>query len=138
MSSVLAVIFWVIGTVLGSYILLQPLIIFRFAKPFTRHLHQVLALNKLQRDAILSRTTKTVFITTTEFIVATLAVWNYAPQFLVSYGGGVLVSLALAWSRCGYCADNVADFLRAYRGIIGDDCAREIELNFLQHSKHMR
>lgn len=101
-------IFWTIGTILSSFLLIPPLIILFFGIPFTIELRRKGIITTL---VPVYKYLVSLILLSGLFLLATWAIWNYFPQYFWAYAVGVLIILFSGIGKCGRNKDNIEDYL---------------------------
>ena len=109
MYYLLFIIFWIIGLVVGSFTLVQIVIILRFGIPITKKLERAGYLT--ENNPIIKRYLISIAILTIEFFCITLGTYLFINTGFVSLVVGIVWSFVFAVDKTGNNKNNFSDYL---------------------------
>jgi hypothetical protein len=103
---------WIFGIIVGSFFLIQPLIILFFALPTTIRLNKS---GLMQSYTPLIKYSTSFFLLSGLFALSTWIVFSYFPTYKIPYLIGVGITLLMSFSRLGVNEDNLSNFYESNR-----------------------
>ena len=114
MGFVMAILFWFVGLIIGSFGIIQMLTVTRFSIPYTKELNAQGLLENAH--VIIKSDIKTIFIWSIITVVSTILIYNLASSIsFYFYLVGAIIAVVFGYGYTGKTESNINEYVGNYR-----------------------
>jgi hypothetical protein len=117
MGYIIGALFLILGFLIGSFGVIQIIVVIRFSIPFTKELKLRNAIK--DANSIIRSNMKTVYFWTVVIIASIVLIYNFASNAsFIEYIIGIIISISMGFSGTGYTELNYKDYYTNYGHLI--------------------